>query len=45
MFHAAGIDRGSSPKGRGFLGLFRPNDLAPEVQWGDIDKHCASAVK
>jgi hypothetical protein len=45
LFHAAGIDRGSSPKGSGFLGFFRPNDLAPDVKWSDIDKHCASNVK
>jgi hypothetical protein len=45
MFHAAGIDKGSSPKGSGLLNLFRPNDLAPEGQWSDIDKHFASEIK
>jgi len=44
MFHAAGL-RGSSPKGSGFLGLGRPNDLNPEVQWSDIGKHCGRYVK
>jgi hypothetical protein len=48
MFHAAGMHRGSSPKGTGFLGMFRPNDLYPEVQYNDpngIWGHCANGVK
>ena len=44
MFHAAGL-RGSQPKGSGFLGLFRPNDLNPEVKWADIEKHCGRYIK
>jgi hypothetical protein len=44
LFHAAGL-HGSSPTGSGFLGLFRPNDLNPEVKWADINKHCAQHVK
>ena len=39
MFHAAGL-HGSDPKGSGILGLQTPNDLNPEVQWGDIQKNC-----
>jgi RHS repeat-associated protein len=39
MFHAAGL-HGSDPKGTGFLGLFTPNDLNPEVQWSDIKQNC-----